>query len=134
MGYFCPDCGYEDQITKLIKERDEAQVNFKAEKERADTNAAGFWKAQQQLTDARSSTHCSQILPWPDRDGLWWLRDRWGMSIAESFQPKDHDDESPWAVQCHVGDSAPQGPFMPRDFDNSEFIWLGESFPSSNKQ
>lgn len=79
------------------------------------------------------ASHCSQILAWPDRAGIWWLRDRWGMSIAESFEHRDEEEnESPWAVQCHVGDSETQGPFMPRDLDNSEFVWLGESFPSAN--
>lgn len=73
-------------------------------------------------------------LTWPDRAGFWWLKDRYGQALAESFRhDAEEESESPFAVVTHQGEETHHGPFMARDFDPSaQFLWLGEDFTKAD--
>jgi hypothetical protein len=54
------------------------------------------------------------------------------MALCESRTHREQDEESPFEVVIHVGEEE-IGPFMPRDFSESVFVWLGSEFPLPNE-
>lgn len=75
------------------------------------------------------------MLSWPDRPGFWWLKDRWGMVLAESYEHNDPDwaDDTSFAVRGHGGGDFIEGPWYPCDIEDGCFLWLGASFPHNNE-
>jgi hypothetical protein len=53
------------------------------------------------------------------------------MALCESRTHSEADEESPYEVVIHAGEEE-IGPFMPRDFSESVFVWLGSEFPLPN--